>query len=113
MRLCAGRALVLTLRSSLNRLWRDARRLQAQAQRRLKTPSESEPGTVAAGRIANAGEMEKLYSGLPDRALRDAVETSIRNIPLSKHSLTRFSMYARLSDRLAAHDGLSRKCLSI
>jgi SAM-dependent methyltransferase len=54
-----------------------------------------------------------LYPGLPGPALKAAVEASLNGVAVGEHGLTRFAMYRALSNRLAAHDSLRVRCLSI
>jgi SAM-dependent methyltransferase len=101
----------MKLRLLLQSLATNARRLQA-AGRRADPPRIAPDPPTSTRRRTDAG-LGDLYPRLPGKALKAAVEASVAGIPQSEHSLTRFAMYASLSDRLAAHDGLARKCLSI
>jgi SAM-dependent methyltransferase len=102
----------VTFRSLISRLGKEARRLGAAVGRGFGRSRSDPARPVAAAPRADVG-LGKLYPGLPDAALKAAVEDSLTGVTPSEHSLTRFSMYAALSDRLAAHDGLTKKCLSI
>ncbi len=107
----------MTFRSLLGRLGKDALRLRVAAERTLNRPPSAAKPPVGPAAVPRPPRQDdgrpKLYPGLPDKALKAAVETSLEGVPPSEHSLTRFAMYAALSDRLAAEDGLRKTCLSI
>ena len=103
----------MSLGSLLKRVRTDAKRLRVAAERRFAPPAsaplrKSKP--PAAGDVPN---LDVLYPGLAGDALKAAVEASLEGATLSEHGLTRFAMYSELSERLAAHDGLNRRCLSV
>jgi hypothetical protein len=84
-----------------------ARRLAAAAQHIASRPAaKSSPGSVPTGDVEEGHQ--RLYPGLPNAALRQAVEASIEGVSLSKRHLTRFAMYKQLTDQLASEDRLSR-----
>lgn len=102
----------MTLTSFIRSIGRDARRLRAAVDAKLSPPREK-PRQPPPRAATPSNAPEALYPGLPGRGLKAAVEASLERVALGDHSLTRFSMYESLADRLAAHDGLSKTCLSI
>ena len=91
---------------------RTARRLAAAARHPSAPPARPNVRHPPAADAADIGATA-LYPGLPGPALREAVEASLDGVALGRHRLTRLAMYEALSGRLAAEDGLSRRCLAI
>jgi SAM-dependent methyltransferase len=95
----------------LKRVRIDAARLKAAAGRGLKS-EPPKPRPRAAPSPPPAG-LDSLYPGLPGAALKAAVEASLEGTTPSEYGLTRYAAYMALTDRLAGHDGLTKRCLSI
>jgi SAM-dependent methyltransferase len=102
----------VTLASLVSRIGKDARRLKAAVDAKLSPPLERPRQPLSRTGIFSSAA-EALYPGLPGPGLKAAVEASLERVALSEHSLTRFSMYESLADRLAARDGLKKTCLAI
>lgn len=96
--------------SLLKSLRTRAGRVRAATKRRLRTASlAGAPRGVTTGAISDPS----LYPGLPGPALKAAVEKSLEGVKTEPHGLTRLAMYEALADKLAAHDSLRTRCLSI
>jgi SAM-dependent methyltransferase len=91
---------------------RNARRLTHAAARRLPIQSTRQERSAPPATGQNAGA-QRFY---PDTSFEDlpaAVEKSLEGVALGEHRLTRLAMYRALSNALAEHDGLSKRCLAI
>ena len=101
----------MTFSSFMKRVRIDAARLKAAAERQLgQKPLKPRPRPAPPS--SSAG-LNSLYPELPGPALKAAVEASLEGAEASDYGLTRYAAYMALTGRLAAHDGLTRRCLSI
>ena len=103
----------LRLTDVLKAVRTNARRLTYAAARRLPLRSARQERTAPLSGTAQLTGAQRFYPDTPFESLPAVVEESLEGVALGEHRLTRLAMYGALSNALAGHDGLSKRCLAI